>query len=360
MSLISDLLRSKYTTARRLAGITGKITSMGIVCGTVTKLMTKSCHVAIMERTRWDSFFRIDERVLQELQFWLNNLKDLNVRHLNVNHKYNRVVFSDASKSGCGGYVVDIRGSVCYRSWVEAESSYSSTWRECMGVITVLNSVSHLLKDQVVKWYSDNQGVIKIVENGSMKPDLQILALKIYQFCVKNHITLQMEWLPRNLNIQADQISKVIDYDDWSITKDFFKYIDSLWGKHTIDCFASFTNNKIDRFYSKYWTPGCSGVDGFAFGWHQDICWLVPPPNLIAKTINKILSDKTKGTLVVPYWTSAAYWPLLVTHYGKFKAFIKHYILVERGSDILVSGTVKSIFGPQFKGSIYMLKIDAT
>ena len=47
-----------------------------------------------------------------------------------------------------------------------------------------------------------------------MKPDLQDLALDLYIECFHNRITVDIEWIPRIMNKEADTISKVIDYDD--------------------------------------------------------------------------------------------------------------------------------------------------
>ena len=38
---------------------------------------------------------------------------------------------------------------------------------------------------------------------------------------------------------------------------------------------------------------------------------LVPPPRLICRTINKLISEKGKGSLVIPLWKSAPFWPML-------------------------------------------------
>ena len=80
-----------------------------------------------------------------------------------------------------------------------------------------------------------------------------------------------MEWLPREQNELADSISKITDYDDWSITPQCFEYLNSIWGIHTCDLFASYVNHKINKFYARYWMPGCVGVDAFAFAWQKDV-----------------------------------------------------------------------------------------
>ena len=55
-----------------------------------------------------------------------------------------------------------------------------------------------------------------------------------------------------------------------------------------------------------------SGVNAFNFSWEVKNHWIVPPPNLLVKTINKILHDNATCTLIVPKWESAPFWPILI------------------------------------------------
>ena len=68
-----------------------------------------------------------------------------------------------------------------------------------------------------------------------MKPDLQDLALDLYIECLRNRLTLDIEWIPRIMNKEVDTISKVIDYDDWETTEFLFKELDRMWEAHTFD-----------------------------------------------------------------------------------------------------------------------------
>ena len=60
-----------------------------------------------------------------------------------------------------------------------------------------------ILRQSHVKWYTDNQATAKIVEVGSMKLELQTLALKIFKICYKHSIHLDNEWVPRDLQYQS-------------------------------------------------------------------------------------------------------------------------------------------------------------
>ncbi|CAB4030460.1 Hypothetical predicted protein, partial [Paramuricea clavata] len=67
--------------------------------------------------------------------------------------------------------------------------------------------------------------------------------------CADNAIHLEIQWIPRTEIAKADFISRLIDIDDWQITRDCFEAIDRLWGIHTVDCFANYYNKKTSLFF---------------------------------------------------------------------------------------------------------------
>ena len=100
-SIDVELLRSRLP-ARQLASFTGSIISNMLVFGNVCKLMTKSLHRALDRRQGWDSCVELDPCARKELEFWKNNLSNLNSgSFLNTVRKPSRIVYSDASATGC-------------------------------------------------------------------------------------------------------------------------------------------------------------------------------------------------------------------------------------------------------------------
>ena len=67
--------------------------------------------------------------------------------------------------------------------------------------------------------------------------------------------------------------------------------------------------------------PNSQGVDAFKQTWSNDTNWWVPPPRLAARVIDKALQEHAKGTLVVPQWISAPFWPKICRE-GKFAPYI--------------------------------------
>ena len=101
------------------------------------------------------------------------------------------------------------------------------------------------------------------------------------------------------------------DFDDWMLNPEIFREIDARWGPHTVDRFADGYNRQLERFNSRYWSPGTEAVDTFTCDWGLDNNWWCPPLYLIPRLIRHAEATKAQGTLIIPQWPSAPFWPLL-------------------------------------------------
>jgi len=133
---------------------------------------------------------------------------------------------------------------------------------------------------------------------------------------------IEPEWILRTLNQQADWLSHVEDYDDWAIHSDHFRMLDDIWGPHTVDRFACSYNSHLPRFNSHFWNPGTEAIDAFTCNWSGKVNWLCLLPYLIPRVLRHILNTSARGTLVVPGWPSAPFWPMLFPKIGKVASFV--------------------------------------
>jgi hypothetical protein len=308
-SSIREAYVQSHVLVKCLASIVGKIISMTLAIGPVSRLRTRALYTAINSRRSWCDRVSLSQNAKEELEFWCRNINFLNGKPIWFNPGATRIVYSDASDSGYGGYVVELGPEVAHGQWSEAEALLSSTWRELKAVYLVLMSFAEKLAGHRVKWFTDNQGVMYIICAGSKKEHLQEGAIQIFNVCLSNNIKLEVEWIPRSENEYADVISRIIDYDDWSLNPQLFLFLDANWGTHTIDCFASPENAQLPRFHSWFWSPGSVAVNTFTVNWGEEVNWWVPPLHLVCHTISHALNCKAKGTLVVPMWKSAPFWP---------------------------------------------------
>jgi hypothetical protein len=349
-SFINDLPRS---TPRSLASMMGKIIALKPVMGNIVQLKTRYLHHAILSRYHWDDelYMTKFQQAIEEVFFWKHNVDLLNIGFLPVISIPQVLVFTDASSSGFGAIVPSKTSNSlkCSHSWNEGEKLKSSTWRELRALFIAILSFAPVIKGKTVKVHTDNQGVASICTKGSMVLELQKIALEIFSQCKKDRISLEVVWIPRSENEAADLLSRMVDYDDWGVSCEFFKFMDGIWGPHTVDRFADHLNAKIPNFNSKYWCPNTSQVDAFAINWSSDNNWLVPPISAIPAVIRHMVACKAEGTLVVPIWPSACFWPLLFSSFSRFYYLVRHCIQFSDPAHIFVQGrNMNALFGSSF------------
>ena len=165
--LVSSAVTKVVLPARHIARVVGKIISLSIAVGPVSRLMTRSLYAVLNNRDFWSDFLSLTPDALSELSFWQSNLEEYNCQPLWREPGAVRVVYSDASDTGFGGYVVEHGHYVAHGQWDVTEAQQSSTWRELRAVRMVFESLIPKLRNCRVKWLTDNLNVSRILEIGS-------------------------------------------------------------------------------------------------------------------------------------------------------------------------------------------------
>ena len=357
-SMVHEASHRRSIPAKRLASIIGKIISMGLAIGPVSRFMSRSLYAVLSNRHSWSEHLELTVEAQTELKFWARCISDYNAQPLWRSPSALRLVYSDASDTGYGGYVIEHGPAIAQGQWTRSEASQSSTWRELSAVLRVLQSVIEKLRNMRVHWFTDNQNVVQILKVGSRQSKLQVLAVEIFSLTVQNHVHLEPEWIPRELNQLADQISRIVDYDDWQLNPSVFANLDSLWGPHSVDRFASCDNMQLVRFNSRYWSSGTEAVDAFTVNWSEENNWLCPPISLIPRVIRHAQNCCAMCTLVVPVWPSAPFWPLVCPEEGKFAGFVTTVCELPLTNELFLPGRSGSVlFGGKVPNTpVYALR----
>ncbi|CAH3179381.1 unnamed protein product, partial [Porites lobata] len=192
-------LSAPYVTARDCAVIAGHVMSMSPV---------------LESRCSWASHFNtgLHNDCLSEIFFWKNNIVSLNMRAILPYNAPLLFSYSDASNVACGAFVVGTN-EVSHRMWTACEAAKSSTCRELKAIQFALGAFKASVRGKCVKWHSDSQGAVRIVEIGRPSAELHSIELDIFYFCRTYSITLIPQWVPRELNACADTISYIVDFD---------------------------------------------------------------------------------------------------------------------------------------------------
>ena len=145
---------------------------------------------------------------------------------VNVPH---HIVHSDTSEVACASYIYfGVAGfPVAHRNFDGLEMKQSSTWREMKSVSFALRCFAPILHDSSVKLYTDNKAVAFITDSGSNKPHLNAISKEIFCLTSAHGNKLSVEWIPPMLNQKADYNSKIVDFDDWCVSKAYFRELDS-------------------------------------------------------------------------------------------------------------------------------------
>lgn len=144
---------------------------------------------------------------------------------------------------------------------------------------------------------------------GSSRPELQAIAVEIFEVCMSFDIAMEIEWLPRRQNDRADYLRRIVDLDNWSLSAALFQLVDSRWGPHTVDRFASFYNAQVPRFNPRFRDLESEAVDTFTQDWSRNNDWLCPPVSfIIVRAVRHLIACKGLGSLIIPEWPSSYFW----------------------------------------------------
>ena len=101
-SAIAHVYMLHAITARILASIVGQIISMSLAIGPIVRLRTRALYGIINQRMFWSDRLALSIEARDELNFWQHNIVQLNGRAIRFSPSVTRVVYSDASGTGCG------------------------------------------------------------------------------------------------------------------------------------------------------------------------------------------------------------------------------------------------------------------
>ena len=363
-----DMLDNNFPviSARKVALVVGSLVSMILVLGTKVLLYSRYLQTVInyreWEGLTWDAPINIDsldiaQEVRKEVAFLKSNFDNLNSRSLMEEVAPHVTIFGDAGEEGVGGYKVENGEKVEFHTPLPPPLlGTSSTERELYALYYSLHCFKKDISGHKLVYITDSQCTDIVCQKGSPKLHLHYWAIKIDEFCRTNNVKFFTAWTPRELNQEADDLSKFKDPDGWQVQRILFEKAETLIKKKfTIDLFADNQNAQCEKFYSRFACPNTAGINAFNFCWFGEVCWITPPPKFALKCVQQLKDSCAQGVLVVPKWKSLHLWPMM----DKFEPFLKGSWDFP-GKNFLKNEHEKSVMGPSFQGAISLLYFDFT
>jgi hypothetical protein len=110
--------------------------------------------------------------------------------------------------------------------------------------------------------HEDNQAVVVVLSHLTSRSLAMMGELrKLWELIDTNNIIIRALYSIHGQQIWADKLSRETDMDDWQLNPRIFTYMDSLWGPHSIERFATQGNSQFPRYNSRWRDPTSEAVD---------------------------------------------------------------------------------------------------
>lgn len=304
------LIKTKVCTIRKFAEFIGLLTS---ACPAVqygwlyTKLFEREKFLALNYSEDYNKYMKIPSYLRDDLEWWVNNImySSCPIR----SNDYAREIFTDASLTGWGAVCNNETAS---GNWKQSELPLHINTLELKAAFNGLKIFASDLTDCEVIIRIDNTTAICYINRmgGIQHTHLNDIAREIWQWCESRNIFVFASYVKSAENI-ADFESRLINVDtEWQLADYAFERIKHCFGTPDFDLFASVQNAKCTHYASWKLDPDAEVIDAFTFSWNNLKFYAFPPFSLICKVLQKIISDKACGILVVPQWPAQPWYPL--------------------------------------------------
>ncbi|KAF8363977.1 hypothetical protein PRIPAC_90900 [Pristionchus pacificus] len=284
-------------------------------------------------------YLPLSARERSELKFWVSWVKGPTSRPFAHSPGVDDFIIEiDASSVALGAVLRGPKGleEKGARNLDESQIPLSSTHRELLAIEFGLKAFLSHVSGSSVRIFCDNQAAVLIARCGCAKDTLHEIAVEIHETARKARITLELTWIPRDMNVEADPASRWIDGDDWGIKEQTFR-----------EC------AEIDS----------KGIDAFALpGFWQSarLSWCVPPPSALNRVVRMARETKAKMILGFPLWFGN---PGIVSlrNGPLWSSEILDAITYPKGAPILIPSQLpNSLFASKFSPSPFTLLFGTT
>jgi hypothetical protein len=221
---------------------------------------------------------------------------------------------TDASQTGWGAHLLP-EFITCSGRWTPEEQALHINELEMKAVRNALMLWKDRLRGQAIMLLSDNSTVVAYLRNqgGTHSFALYQLTMEILLLCDTAQIQLSVRHIPGRLNVLADGLSRGQALPtEWTLHKEVFLQVQSLYPGMQIDIFATRLNNRLQKFVSPVPDPLALAVDGLAVDWTGLDLYAYPPTPLLPKVLQRLNLFQCQMTLIAPLrWNRAWITPLL-------------------------------------------------
>lgn len=329
---------------RHFARVVGLLTSAcpGVQYGWLyTKQLERCKYLALVQSGNYDSYTNIPAYLQEDFSWWINTIKTA-INPIREDN-YTLEIYSDASKTGWG---VACGEKTASGQWSTEENTKHINFLELLAAFFGLKIFASKLSNCQILLSIDNTNAISYVNRmgGVRFLHLHKLTRDIWAFCEKRNIYIYASYISSRDNEIADAESRRLHPDtEWELSNRAFESIVNNFGNPEIDLFATRLNTKCHKYVSWHRDPGACAVNAFTLNWNNLKFYAFPPFSIVAKTLRKIITDRSQGIIVAPYWPTQAWFPMFN------KLVLSGPIILEPTDKVLTSVPNTTTTLPQMK-----------
>lgn len=348
--MIRESRADSVVAIRRLAKVLGNIIGLLPSHGFAARVASKSGYALIEKHISefgWKGHVCLDQATKDEWDFFLtaiesnngmpirSNLNDIRVdtvlenpttKQVFVpNHRAedSQIWISDASAFKVVAFNLTDKSKHNLSVMLsEDEKKRSSGYRELLAVDKTVQYWSETgFRNQHIYWCTDSSNAVSFLSKGSGKSHLQEVIFRIARRLQELGIVITPIHLLRDdpRIVQADELSKIKDSDDWSVDDASFQSLDRVF-HFTLDLFASRENRKVEKFYSEFLTPSTLGIDAFSQDWSDQTLWICAPIKFLIRIARRVRKTEVQGVVLVPDWSTSSFYSFYFDIYNRPKA----------------------------------------
>ena len=301
---LQQAIKSEVVSARFLAKIGGECIAM-MKAVLPAKLLLRNLYKTLSSKMSWDSNVVIDVYCRKDLEWWYNALKNWNGAPL-LKPTRKIQVETDASGSGWGGCTGSFEAS---GTWTKDVSFRPSNYRELLAVLKSIQSFRNVLHHASVQILSDNITTVAYINQlGGTSRIMSELMTTIFVTAQELGIFLTAKYLAGKDNGRADGLSRIMSPYEWQLHPEVFQVLESMWGPHTVDRFASEMTTQLPRYNSLFSDPGTEAVDAMMQKWSGENNYINAPFWMLTKIVRKVKEEKVTATIIAPKWPAQVWY----------------------------------------------------
>lgn len=300
--------RCKIRDFARLVGLLVSICPAVEYGWLYTKLFERIKYLNLNSDDNYDKYMNLPATIQPHLQWWYNAIQNPVSRIREDKHDLE--IFSDASNTGWGAAC---GGETASGLWSAQDLTHHINYLEILAAFIGLKVFAKDLNNCQILLRVDNTTAMSYINRmgGVQYPHLTDIATQLWQWCELRKIYVIASYIKSKDNITADAESRRIHPDiEWELADWAFQEIVSTYGEPQIDIFASRINKKCPTFVSWHRDPDAMAINAFTISWTGLKFYAFPPFTIILRMLRKIISDKARGVVVVPFWPTQPWYPL--------------------------------------------------